>query len=100
PGSATPAGSAPGAILYSAGGGEPRTLDVGPGENCEPDWSPDATRIVFVSSRDGQFRLYVADADGANPKILTTPPPGSTTSCRPGRLTGPGLHSNADPRPE
>jgi TolB protein len=88
-----PAGPVPGAILYNRGGGEedscgeiwsidpsggePRRLDVGPGENCEPEWSPDATRIVFVSNRDGHFRLYLADADGSNATALTNPPAGS-----------------------
>ena len=93
PGSARPAAVMPGAILYDRGGGEedtcgeiwsiepgggdPRPLDVGPGENCEPEWSPDAARIVFVSNRDGQFRLYLADSDGSNPTVLTSPPAGS-----------------------
>jgi Tol biopolymer transport system component len=34
-------------------------------------WSPDGSRIAFVSDRDGNFELYVADADGANPRRLT-----------------------------
>jgi len=99
PGSAAPAAPptrGPGAILYSAGGGEqdpcgqigsiepsggePRPLDVAPGENCEPDWSPDATQIVFVSNRDDRFRLYIADADGSQPTALTSPPPVPTIS--------------------
>src|SRR4029450_9662129 len=31
-----------------------------------PKWSPDGRRISFVSSRGGNFDLYVMDADGTN----------------------------------
>jgi uncharacterized protein YjdB len=37
-------------------------------------WSPDGSRIVFVSDRDGNYELYVSDADGANARRLTTTP--------------------------
>jgi Tol biopolymer transport system component len=37
-------------------------------------WSPDGSRIVFVSDRDGNYELYLADADGANAIRLTTTP--------------------------
>ncbi len=36
--------------------------------------SPDRTRIAFSSSRAGSFDLYLADADGHNPRRLTTDP--------------------------
>jgi Tol biopolymer transport system component len=29
-----------------------------------PSWSPDGTRLAFVSDRDGDFDVYVVDADG------------------------------------
>lgn len=38
------------------------------------DWpapSPDGARLAFASSRDGDFEIYVAAADGANPRRLT-----------------------------
>jgi Tol biopolymer transport system component len=31
-----------------------------------PDWSPDGTKIVFVSCRDSTCQLYTMDADGSN----------------------------------
>ncbi len=34
-------------------------------------WSPDGTRIAFVSDRDGQRELYVMNADGTNQTRLT-----------------------------
>ncbi len=36
-----------------------------------PTWSPDGTRIAFRSDRDGNFEIYVMDADGSNPVNLT-----------------------------
>jgi hypothetical protein len=34
-------------------------------------WSPDGSQIVFVSNRDGNFEIYVMDADGTNQTRLT-----------------------------
>ena len=39
-----------------------------------PKWSPDGTRISFVSSRGGNFDLYVMNADGTNVTRLTDHP--------------------------
>ena len=36
-----------------------------------PLWSPDGQRIAFHSNRDGNWEVYVMDADGANPRQLT-----------------------------
>ena len=36
-----------------------------------PTWSPDGTRIAFDSARDGDFEIYVIDADGTNLQQLT-----------------------------
>ena len=44
------------------------TLDV------DPSWSPDGSKIVFASSRDGNFELYVMDPDGSNQERLTNTP--------------------------
>ena len=37
-------------------------------------WSPDGSRIAFTSARDGNFEIYVMDADGSNPTRLTNSP--------------------------
>lgn len=38
-----------------------------------PAWSPDGTKIAFASERDGNYEIYLMDADGSNPtKISNT----------------------------
>ena len=36
-----------------------------------PSWSPDGTRICFVSNRDGHWRVYAMNADGTDQVRLT-----------------------------
>jgi dipeptidyl aminopeptidase/acylaminoacyl peptidase len=55
------------------GSGQTR-LTITPGSDDWPSWSPDGTRIAFVSQRDGNAEIYVMGADGSNPKRLTTDP--------------------------
>ena len=43
-----------------------------PSNEAMGTWSPDGSRIAFVSDRDGNYELYVADADGGNARRLTT----------------------------
>lgn len=40
----------------------------------QPAFSPDGSRIAFVSTRDGQPEIYVTDADGSNAARLTNSP--------------------------
>jgi TolB protein len=43
------------------------------GTNTAPVWSPDGTRIVFRSVRDGKIGLFIQNADGSGPaERLTT----------------------------
>jgi tol-pal system beta propeller repeat protein TolB len=39
-----------------------------------PAWSPDGSKIVFASFRDGNWDIYVMNADGSGQKRLTTDP--------------------------
>jgi Tol biopolymer transport system component len=49
----------------------PLTSD--PGDDMNPSWSPDGTRIAFQSDRTGeQFDIYAMNADGGNETPLTT----------------------------
>jgi len=42
------------------------------GDNGRPEWSPDGTKIVFASIRDGKPLVGVMAADGSSQKMLTT----------------------------
>ena len=59
--------------LVGADGGEPRRFTTGPGRDARPRWSPDGTRLAFVSSRQPEQKpqIYVMPADGGEPVCLT-----------------------------
>lgn len=44
------------------------------GDNGKAVWSPDATRIAFLSTRDGQREVYVMAADGRDQVNVTNHP--------------------------
>jgi TolB protein len=52
-----------------------------------PDWSPDGSRIAFVTNREGPTEVYVKSADGTRQRL--------TTAVRP---TGWPSWSPAEPR--
>ncbi len=75
-----------GSILYSHAGengsdlyevtlatGEVRRISSGRGtDNMSPSFSPDGLRIAFASGRLGHPEIYIMDADGSNPDLLTS----------------------------
>jgi TolB protein len=65
-----------GTDIYSVapfGGGSPTRLSSGQGTlNTHPTFSPDGRQIAFTSGRLGHPEVYIMDADGTNPDLLTT----------------------------
>src|SRR3984957_19805243 len=59
-------------LVNSDGTGSPTDLTKSKSVNTYPAWSPDHSRIAFVSDRDGNFQIYVMNADGSAVKQLTT----------------------------
>ncbi len=61
--------------VMDADGGNRENLSNHPVHDMEPDWSPDGTKIAFVSDRnDPEYQIYVMDADGTNQIRLTDGP--------------------------
>jgi dipeptidyl aminopeptidase/acylaminoacyl peptidase len=57
-------------------GGEARQLIASDKNDDTPRWSRDGSRIAFLSTRDGAPQIYVAGADGSNPRKVTDAPAG------------------------
>jgi TolB protein len=41
-------------------------------KNAYPRWSKDGNSILYQSNRSGRWQIYVMDADGTNPRALTS----------------------------
>jgi len=46
-------------------------LTHSPGWDGSPKWSPDGRTIYFYAKRDGKFRIWAMDADGANQRPIS-----------------------------
>ena len=58
--------------VMDADGGNQERLTDNPWRDSGPKWSPDRTKIAFVSDRNRGFvQIHVMDADGSNPIRLT-----------------------------
>ena len=61
--------------VMDADGGNRENLTSHPVHDMDPDWSPDGTKIAFISNRNGgEYQIYVMDADGKNQTRLTDGP--------------------------
>lgn len=61
-------------LVMPVAGGAPRTLVSGGGSVGSPNWSPDGSRIVFISDRGGTPDVWVVDAVGGAPRQLVNWP--------------------------
>lgn len=52
-------------------GGKARLLLGGMAFESQPKYSPDGSKIAFLSDRDGAENLWIADADGSSPSKLS-----------------------------
>ena len=59
--------------VVDTAGGAPRRFTAGPRRDIEPRWSPDGTRLAFLSERTPKekLQLYVMPADGGEAAKLT-----------------------------
>ena len=58
--------------LVSTDGGEPLQLTNGPNGDSNPQWSPDSTRLAFVSKRgEDQTQIWIIPTGGGEAKQLT-----------------------------
>lgn len=56
-------------------------LDSPPTADFNPQWAPSGETILFVSNRDGNYNLYLMDADGSNIRRLTDDPANEYNPC-------------------
>jgi Tol biopolymer transport system component/subtilisin family serine protease len=59
--------------IYDIGANRIRTLTAQTGDS-RPRYSPDGSKIVFQSSRDGQYEIYVMNSNGSAQTRLTNNP--------------------------
>ena len=69
-------GGSPEIYTMEADGSNVQRLTNNPGFDLSPKWSPDGSRIAFVSIRDNNVGIYVMNADGSNQTRLTNNPGG------------------------
>ena len=59
--------------LYSLpmAGGTATRITSGTGWDQQPRFSPDGKQLVFVSDRNGSKNVWIANADGSKPRLIT-----------------------------
>jgi TolB protein len=69
---ATPAGSAaPDVSVVDLDSGDVTRLTTSPAFDGYPAWSPDGSKIVFLSGRSGRNQVWLMNADGSSQERLT-----------------------------
>ena len=62
--------------IYLQSGSDNATirLTISEGQDTQPAWSPDGTRLAFTTDRDGNKEVYLMNADGTALVNLTNDP--------------------------
>ena len=63
-------GAVPDIFVMEAAGNKVGQLTHHPGNDTSSSWSPDAEKIAFLSSRDGNAEIYVMNRDGGQKRNL------------------------------
>ncbi|HTY63406.1 MAG TPA: S9 family peptidase [Acidobacteriota bacterium] len=58
--------------ILPVAGGEPRQLTHSPKSDMRPRWSPDSSRIAFVSTRGGTSQIFLQALDGNEARRITS----------------------------
>ena len=53
-------------------GGEATAISSGPAYDQQPRFSPDGSRIVYISDKSGSNQVWIADVDGSNAEARTS----------------------------
>ncbi len=61
----------PGLYVMNADGSDAHVLSNAGPVDAYPAWSPDGSRIAFVSTRGGEYDIWVVGSDGSNPVQVT-----------------------------
>lgn len=61
---------------------ELKQLTTDPLNGMYPSWSPDGTRIAFMSWRNGRTEIFVMNADGSDQRLLVSMPTGDAIDPR------------------
>lgn len=57
--------------IVAVAGGTSRTIVSGGAEHWQPRWSPDGSRVSFLSNRSGNVDVWVVDTAGGDPHQVT-----------------------------
>ena len=58
-------------VVPADGSAPPTPFIEGPKSDNSPRFVPGASRVAFISSRDGAPQVYITDAEGKNPRAIT-----------------------------
>jgi dipeptidyl aminopeptidase/acylaminoacyl peptidase len=58
-------------IVPADGSAAPKLLIGGDKSENTPRWDPDGSHVAFISTRDGDAQIYIANADGSNVRQFT-----------------------------